>query len=322
MYRAAGREVVAQELDLTPAEKLELRRLAERNALPENRDYFYDYFLDNCSTRVRDLLDLVLGGAIATRFDTEPTGTSYRYHTRRLTRPDPLLYTGMDILLGSPGDRPITRWEEMFIPMTLRDALRGFTRDRGDGTPRPLVISEEVLAPARVAREPATPPTWWPWYLALGFGWGSFLLVLGANAAKGDTRARWAFGVVGSAWALAAGMAGVILVLVLFTDHQFMTWNENLFLLSPLSLVLAPLIPLSLVRPSAREPAAVVASVIVALAATGIVVGWMPFAVQQNAPQTALFLPVHLALWGALKGMRHPTDEPLRASQATSTTNE
>jgi len=322
MYRAAGREVVAQELDLTPAEKLELRILAERNALPENRDYFYDYFLDNCSTRVRDLLDVVLGGAIANRFDSEHTGTSYRYHTRRLTRPDPLLFTGMDILLGSPGDRPITRWEEMFIPMTLRDALRGFTMDRGEGAPRPLVISEEVLAPARVAREPAAPPTWWPWYLALGLGWGSFLLVLGANAARGDVRARWAFGAVGSVWSLAVGLAGTILVLVLLTDHQFMTWNENLFLFSPLSLVLAPLIPLSLVRPSARGAATAVASFVVGLAVTGVVVGWMPFAVQQNAPQAALLLPVHIALWGALKGMRHMPDEPLRANQATSTTNE
>ncbi|MDX1647259.1 MAG: DUF4105 domain-containing protein, partial [Longimicrobiales bacterium] len=57
-YARADREVILQELDLTPAEKLELRTLAEINALPENRDYIYQYVLDNCSTRVRDLLDL------------------------------------------------------------------------------------------------------------------------------------------------------------------------------------------------------------------------------------------------------------------------
>mgnify|MGYP002623770427 CR=1 FL=1 len=63
-YGRANREIVLQELDLTPSEKLELRRLAELNALPENRDYTYQYFLDNCSTRAPDLLTRVLGAAI------------------------------------------------------------------------------------------------------------------------------------------------------------------------------------------------------------------------------------------------------------------
>jgi hypothetical protein len=197
MYRSAGREVVVQELDLAPAQKVVLRDFAEQNALPGNREYFYDYFLDNCSTRVRDLLDLSLGGALYAQFGHEDTGTSYRYHTRRLTRPDPLLFTGMDVLLGSPGDQPITRWAEMFIPMTLRDAVREVVVDHGDGVARPLVISEEVVAEARVASEPSDAPTWWPYYLLLGLLLGAGLAWLGRAAAFGAKGSRIAFGVAG-----------------------------------------------------------------------------------------------------------------------------
>jgi hypothetical protein len=300
MYRAAGREVVAQELDLTPAQKLELQDFAERNALPENREYFYDYFLDNCSTRVRDLLDRVLDGALFARFGTEPAGTSYRGVTRRLTRPDPLLYTGMDILLGSPGDRPITVWAEMFIPMTVRDAVRELTVSHGPDDVRPLVRSEEVLAEARVAAEPDQAPTWWPWYLLVGLLGGTCFALLGVRAARASRPARWAVAVLGAAWGLLTGLSGLILVAVVFTDHDFMIWNENLFLLSPLSLALAVLVPLAVVRPAVRPAARAWALAVVGLGVLGVLVGLAPFAEQRNAFETVLILPMHGGVWLAL----------------------
>ena len=299
MYRAAGRGIVSQELALTPAQKLALRDFAERNALPENREYFYDYFLDNCSTRVRDLLDRVLRGALFEQFGALPTGTSYRDHTRRLTRPDPPLYTGMDLLLGSPGDQPITVWGEMFLPMTVRDALREVEVPDGAGGTRPLVMSEEVLAEARVAEEPTESPTWWPWYLLIGILGGAAFAVLGARAGRGSVRARWALAVLGGLWGILTGLAGTILVAVLFTDHHFMVWNENLFLLSPLSLAVAVLVPLAVFRPFARAWALRITVAVVALAAMGVVVGLLPFAVQRNGIHIALLLPMHLGVWRA-----------------------
>jgi hypothetical protein len=301
MYRSAGREVLLQELDLPPAQRLELRDFAEWNALPANREYHYDYFLDNCSTRVRDLLDRVLGGALFDQFGSADTGTSYRYHTRRLTQPDPVLFTGMDILLGTPGDRPITRWAEMFIPMSLRDAVREVRVDHGDGTLRPLVISEEVVAEARVASEPDRPPRWWPRYLLLGLVLGVGMAGLGRSAASGSRSGRVAFGAAGALWSGLAGFSGVILVLVLFTDHRFMVWNENLLLLNPASLGLALLVPLALVRPSVRRAAAGLATGIVLLGVAAVLVGLAPFAIQENALQIALFLPIHIGLWGGLR---------------------
>ncbi|NJD20389.1 MAG: DUF4105 domain-containing protein, partial [Gemmatimonadetes bacterium] len=67
-YAGTGREVVAQELALTPSQRAALQAFADWNALPQNRDYRYDYFRDNCSTRVRDALDQALAGALSRRF--------------------------------------------------------------------------------------------------------------------------------------------------------------------------------------------------------------------------------------------------------------
>src|SRR5258708_2835806 len=63
-YRHAGRAIYAQELDLTPAEKLALEARLEENARPENLKYKYDYYRDNCATRVRDMIDGAADGRV------------------------------------------------------------------------------------------------------------------------------------------------------------------------------------------------------------------------------------------------------------------
>ena len=299
-YARANREIVLQELNLTPAERLALRDFADRNALPQNRDYFYAYFLDNCSTRVRDVLDLVLGGALEDRFGDEPTGTTWRYHTRRLTAVDPLLFTGMDLLLGTPGDDPITTWEEMFLPMTLRDAVRDVTLRNADGTLRPLVLSEQVAATSSRGPDPIRPPSWLPAYLALGLILGAAAALAGYRASAGGRLARIFLGTFGAAWSLLGGAVGVILVLVLFTDHQFMLWNENLFLFNPLALPLAFLIPLALVRSKGGRATRALALTLVGLGAVGLLAQLLPVSRHQNELFFALVLPVHVGLAFAL----------------------
>lgn len=339
-YLRAGRPVALQELDLTAGQKARLHAFLRWNALPENRDYFYDYFLDNCSTRARDALDRVLDGALSVRFAEEPTGTSYRFHTRRLTRVDPLVYTGMDLLLGTPGDQPVSVWEEMFLPMTLMEEIRSVRIPEPGGGARPLVLGEEMLRPPGSTAEaprggpsaaagvvepeeaatdpwgPDSPPAWLVVYLALGLAVGGTVAWLGARAAgsrqailaasvgggaPGDRLAGIAGGLLAGVWSLAVGLVGTILVLVLFTDHQFMAWNENLFLFTPLSLGLAVLAPVALGWGRATAAARKLGWVVVTLAVAGLVLQLLPSARQQNAIFFALALPVHLGLAWALE---------------------
>ena len=136
---------MAQELNLTPAQKDSLAKFVAWNAQPENRFYHYDYFRDNCSTRVRDALDRVLGGVIKRATENVASGTTYRSHTRRLTQDAPWVYLGTLLGLGRPVDRPISRWEEMFLPVRLHNDLRGIRVKDASGASVPLIKNDTAL---------------------------------------------------------------------------------------------------------------------------------------------------------------------------------
>jgi len=307
-YARANREVVMQELALTPSQRLMMLELAEVNALPRNRDYFYDYFLDNCSTRVRDLLDKVLGGELFEQLGATDTGTSYRTHTRRLTQIDPVVFTGMDVLLGSPGDRPISLWKAMFIPMTLRDAIRDATVTDGEGLEVPLVLREEVIVSSTREVEPVGTGPWFWRYLVLGTLIGGLLAWVGRGAARRSRSFCVLLAALASTWSLLAGVSGLVLVLVLCTDHWSMTRNESLFLLNPVSLPLVVLVPLALGgRDALVRPARIFGFVAVGIAALGLLFQLLPVTGQQTGMLFALFLPIHMGLAAALHAVAKQT---------------
>ncbi len=205
-YVRADRSVWIQELDLTPAQKLALRDFLEWNSREENRYYGYDPYRDNCSTRIRDAIDRVLGGTIEAQTADVPTGTTWRSHTRRLTGNAPIVYTGINTALGPPTDRPISAWEEMFLPIALRDHLRAITITGPDGRTRPLVRTEATVFLSSAPEPPAAPPVWWPRYLAVGVAIGALLLILGERS-RACPYARLGFRIAGMGWSVLAGLA-------------------------------------------------------------------------------------------------------------------
>lgn len=299
-YARAGRSVVMQELALSSSQRAALVDLAERNALPENRDYIYQYFVDNCSTRVRDLLDVVLDGALSAMFGSESTGVSYRFHTRRLSKADPMVSVGMDLLLGTPTDSELTVWEEMFLPLKLRDAVRRASVAGPGGQRVPLVVEEEELIEARRPTTTDAAPSWFFALLAIGLIMGGVLALAGTSFVHERRAARIAIAATAVLWSFVAGVAGTILILLLFTDHEFAWWNENLFLFGPLSLVLAGLIPLAGGRGRAHRVARGVAVLILGAAVLGLLVQVHPDVRQGNAHFFALALPAHIGLAMAL----------------------
>ena len=296
-YRRANRSIWLQELNLTPAQRVALRDFLEANAREENKYYRYDYYRDNCSTRVRDALDRALGGVIQANTDTAAAGSTFRFHTRRLTENDALIYTGLQIGLSSPTDRPISRWEEMFLPLALREHLRTITVPGPDGTRQPLVRAEQTVFESSAPQPPAAPPIWWPFYLVAGLIGGALLVFWSERlATSGGSRAG--FGVVGGAWSLLAGIAGSVLAFLwFFTDHQAAHANQSLFFLSPFSLPLAAMLP----RLAARRGAAgrwtrVLALSVGALALAGLLWKLLPLPQQANPEILALALPLQLGI--------------------------
>ena len=309
-YERDQRSVWVQELNLTPAERRELREFLDWNERPENAFYRYDYYRDNCSTRVRDAIDRVLGGRILQQTEALPTGETYRSHTRRLTASDIPTYSGLLLGLGQPVDREISAWEEMFLPLKLAEHLRMITTLDEAGREVPLVRSEEVVHAAPPRAIPDAPPSRVTGYLLVGLLIGGVLLLLGRHA--GSRRwAGYAFGGVASLWALLTGTAGLILMgLWLFTDHTAAYRNENLLHFSPLALALVVLVPLAAV--GNRRVAALtlrLALVVAALSALGLILKVLPGMDQVNGELIALALPVHVALaaslWMLLRSRGH-----------------
>lgn len=304
VHRMRNRSVTAQELNLTPAQRLELRDLLERNARPENAFYRYDYFLDNCSTRLRDALDRVLGGQLRAAVAGRGGEASYRFHARRLTEVDLALWLGLDTLLGPRADRPISLWEEMFIPMVVRDELREVQVRLPSGVEVSLVRSERALFAAD--REPTTavPRSFVPYLAGAGLALAGLVAAL-ARLAAGPGRVgrfgRVGFLVIAGGWALVVGLAGLIQIGLLFTDHRYGHWNENLFHANPLELVLLALLPAA-VFGRRRLLAGRLSLLLAALALLGFVLQALPGLDQGNGPTIALTLPVHLVLAWALAG--------------------
>ncbi|WP_132999181.1 DUF4105 domain-containing protein [Luteimonas arsenica] len=293
-YESVGRGVSIQWLDLDDGDATALAARLAWNALPENAAYTYDYFTDNCSTRVRDAIDGVLRGRLARGLQGRSQGNTFRSEAVRLARPDPLMALGFDLGLGPASDRPNSLWEDTFVPMRLAQSLR--EARLADG--RPLVVAEEVLLPHRLAPEPEPRPVaWWPWLLA-----GLALAAL-AWSLRGRPRAVAAAAM--PAWLLCVAAGATMLYIWLGTAHRFGWANHNLLLFNPLCLLLLP----GAWRIARGGDGGPVFRTLLAVVAAGVVVApfllWMPLQSQRNGHWVALMLPLQLAFAAVLWRPRH-----------------
>lgn len=290
IYREEGRGVSIQWLDLPAAESIEMAEALAVNARPENAAYRYQYFEDNCSTRVRDAIDRALDGGLRAQLKASSQGNTHRSEAVRLASPAWWMATGFDVGLGPHADRVMSRWEEAFIPMRLSAALRNVRNAQG----QPIVRAEEQILPHRIAPEPTDARNpWWPWLLA-GVAAAAGIL------ATSRKHLRRVVALAAPLW-LACGIVSALMLFIwLGTAHEFGWANRNLLLFNPLGWVLlAGAWPLLRGRGAPRWMRwvawAVALSAVVAFFALVL-----PITPQRNAHWVALLLPVHAALAWAL----------------------
>lgn len=289
-YAESGRTVWVQELSLLPRQ-----RLALREELEDSRGSFrYDFFLDNCTTRVRDALDRALGGQLRSATEERVSPASLRAHAARFIGSDPLVRLIAALTLGNAVDRPISVWNEMFLPSTLRARLREVIVHGREGDV-PLVAKE---GPWFESQDPgvAEPRSLWPLSLGGGLLLGSTLAFLGAAAPRSRAAGR-AFSALGAGWLVLAGLIGLGLVVLWgVSDQIFPRWNENLLPLSPLALPLAVAGWGSWRHERAARGLAVA---LAGLALVGVLLKPLPAFAQSNAAVLCLAVPVQLGLaWG------------------------
>ena len=297
-YARMGRWIDVQELNLAPAQRAALREFLAWNERPENAEYRYDYFEANCSTKVRDALDRVLGGALRRGLEGRSRGYTYRAHALGLTRVEPWLAIGIHAGLGPRTDQPISLWQEAFVPMELERALREIEVTDDAGARVPLVASERRIHEATLPDHGGAVPRWSWRYAATGIALAALLAWL-VHA----RRVRLAGALAGLVW-LAAGLGGVLLLLLwTSTDHRAAWANENLLLFDPLCLLL---LPAAFAWLRGREPGRsmrAIGTVVAIVAALALFAKTLPAFRQSNLEWILLWLPVHAALaWGLRRG--------------------
>jgi hypothetical protein len=298
-YQATNRTIEVQELDLTPAERWNTFERLRDNARPDKREYLYDYFWDNCSTRVRDVVDAVVGGKVRA-VGQAPASMTLRDQALRMTADLPWEFLGLAFGLGSTTDQPVDRWKEAFIPEKFRDLLRE-VRIEHDGASRPLVKSERVMFQAQRPPVPARPPRWTGWFLLLGLAVGGAFAGLGMLARR-RAAARWAVGAGAAGLGLVLGLLGTILVMLwVATNHRAAWANANILQAAPWTLALLPFgLGTALGRAWAAPGAFLIAASAAVLSAVGLAAKLLPGPAQDNYMFIALLLPLWCGLTFAL----------------------
>ena len=223
-YERRGRQVVAQRLNLSLEQRQHLYEMLEENSLPENCDYQYDFFFDNCASRVLDMLYRAFGDSlIYTGSDTVEQPTM-----RDCIHPylDRSLWTkaGIDLVLGSITDHKASNRQQSFLPDKLHDYLAECQIDT-----LPLVSDTRLLVKSTIEYDRT------PWFLSPLLIFSLLLIAVVVLTLRLSTSAllifdRIYFGII--------GLLGILITLLWFaTDHDATVGNFNLLWASPLFLV-------------------------------------------------------------------------------------
>jgi hypothetical protein len=235
-YIVERRWIKEQQLDLTYGEKVAIFDFLISNAQPQNKEYQYDFFFDNCSTRIRDVLVAGLGKKI-TYQDELYVPTQYTFRTLIQQRLDWNTWgsVGIDIALGAVIDRIALPWEHQYLPDYTLDAAATATMTR-NGETKPLV-KKNVTTNEAGPRDTRGFFFLSPFFVFLILGIGIVFMTL--QDAKQKKRSPWLDGII----FLSTGFVGILLlVLWLGTDHTATASNYNVLWAFPLNLFFFTLI--------------------------------------------------------------------------------
>ncbi len=143
-YEREQRTVWQDRLNLTNEQKATLYRRLAWNLREENIVYSYQYFFDNCTTRVRDYLNEALGGRLESQ-NRAPVQRTFRDEVMSHYASVPYVALGLDVLMNERIDRRMSQWEEMFLPARLRQELLRFQSDVTDSGQSQLMLTDSSV---------------------------------------------------------------------------------------------------------------------------------------------------------------------------------
>jgi hypothetical protein len=215
-YKRGLREQV---LDLNQEQKDFLLQHLDAQYAPERRFYKYDFFYNNCATKIRDAFDIAMGEQLVWS-DSVAEEKTFRNLIDEFVLPLPWADFGIDLALGAVIDRPATELEKQFLPTYMEQAFANATILE-NGVSRPLVKQSRVLLeyPKEEAQQSLLNPTVIFWFLVVLF---AALTLYGFK--KGKLMKGLDVALFGS-----VGILGVVVAFLwFFTDHSATAWNWNI----------------------------------------------------------------------------------------------
>jgi hypothetical protein len=225
-YKRGLREQV---LDLNEEQKDFLLQHLDAQYAPERRFYKYDFFYNNCATKIRDAFDIAVGEQLVWS-DSVAEEKTFRNLIDEFVLPLPWADFGIDLALGAVIDRPATELEKQFLPTYMEQAFANATILE-NGVSRPLVKQSRVLLeyPKENAQQSLLNPSMVFWLLTLVF---AALTLYGFK--KGKLMKGLDVALFGS-----VGILGLVVAFLwFFTDHSATAWNWNILWAFPGHLVL------------------------------------------------------------------------------------
>ena len=308
-YIKEDRDVTVYTLDLDSEAKEKILAYAENNVLAENCFYDYHEFRDNCSTRIRDIIDMGIGGQLKAAFGNVEGRFTTREQVRRFTWSRPFSDWLLGFLMGQNLDEKLTVWDEMFLPVEVARNIAGFKYTDNSGTEHRLVKSAEIIYSSK-KRQPVlnAPLTTWPSALIAGLIFAALILLI---KKMGEKHARAGRILLGASHALAGlllGCSGSVLVFGFSMNNDYFQQNVNALFANPLLLAAIPLgIMFALQKPSGINSGKYLriiwTYVFIACGITALL-RILPFFYQQNQSVQGIVLPVAFVLGDIPKTIR------------------
>jgi hypothetical protein len=292
------RPMIEQVLDLDAEQREEIFRFLEWNAAPENAYYRYDFYYDNCATRIRDVLEDVLGASLVAKEDAP--GVTMRQLLDPYLVEKSWLHFGMDAGQGLPADAPATARSQLFLPDRLADWAAA-ARVMGPGGERSFVTRTDSIGWPAERPEPGPSPAWPTIVMTLVLAVVLWVTVL--DFRQGRSGRPW-FDVF---MFLVLGVAGLLIGFLSFVSLHAVTRNNvNLLWALPTNLVVA----WALIGAERRRWARVLLWVTAAAAAL-FVLGWVLWS--QELPLATLPLGLAVAVRSAALAMGRRSNETAAA---------
>jgi len=228
-YFFEKRYVWSQKMNIDANEKRTLLELINKNLKPENVKYRYDFFYDDCSTRIRDLFEKSVGGKLI--YPPPETGKipTFRDMVGKYQAPYPWLKFGVDLIMGSTSDKRAAFRDRMFLPIDMKDELSEALVHRDDKM-IPLLQNPEILLDFEA---PNIKPNFFtspPFVFTLVI----ILILILAALTKNLKIIRIIDIIIYSVFSI---LSVLMIFFNFFTDHVQMKWNLNIIWLNPFIIV-------------------------------------------------------------------------------------